>query len=746
METIKVKAKAIKETFANGDYRIFSWMPLQTYEDIQLSPYMCFSTKGETPYITEGKEYELELELIKHDSKWGDSFKIVDVPSMRLENLSELTREQQFEMLMDITSSERIANNILDAYPNFFEIILTKGKQDIDLKKIHGVGEKYLSAYERDITVKYKYLGLISKLKDYKVDIDDCKKLFEKYITEYEIQKALEKNPYYVLVEVLQRTFDISDKIILNLKKELHDSNIRCEAIMLDILRRNEQDGSSLLQGNILWEVCKEDYQAPQKWTKTIKDIAINSDQIYYNEETKDLARMQTYIGECMIANFVKEKLKNSKELDIDCEKYRDTNGFRITDSQMNLLKNFCKYNFSLLAGVAGGGKSSAVKSLVNLMEDNRISYTLLSSTGKASKVLSESTGRKSMTIHKRCFTGKIDSDCVVVDECGMVNLDTFIMLLNAITNENCRIVLIADPCQLSPIGLSKVFDDLFKSEIVPYTYLTEVFRYKSDGSLFVASNVREGNFFFDDKEMVKEKDNCFTVGNNYKFINCEEDKIADMFISEYKKLIDKGIKPKDIMGLSPFNKGELGTYCLNNLIQAEINPPKPNEKIQTKTIGGYDIVFREGDIVINTKNDYEAISYEAYQSLQEEPMLNEKDVADSIVVNGQTGIVRNVLDNGLVIQFDEDLIFYNKYKLQNLLLSYVISMHKSQGSSVDYVISIISEKHKKMLTRGLLYVADTRCRKGCVDIGSINCFNNALKIVDNDLRNTFLKELLING
>ena len=147
--------------------------------------------------------------------------------------------------------------------------------------------------------------------------------------------------------------------------------------------------------------------------------------------------------------------------------------------------------------------------------------------------------------------------------------------------------------------------------------------------------------------------------------------------------------------------------------------------------------------MVINCKNDYKAITEQAYNRMKESDVLKEDDVYDTFVMNGQIGTIRKILDDGMIVQFDEELIFVSKAKLKNILLAFSISTHKSQGSTTDYTINVISNQHKRMLTRGLLYVADTRNKTACIDIGSVEAYENALRIVDNDLRDTFLLELL---
>lgn len=745
METIKVKAKAIKETFANGDYRIFSWMPLQTYENIQLSPYMCFSTKGETPYITEGKEYELELELIKHDAKWGDSFRIIDVPSMRLEELND---ENELKILKEITTESQ-ANYVHNAYPNFIRLILNGEEDKIDLNKIYNVAEYRFNAYKREINTKYKYFGLVQKLKEYRVDISDCKKLYDKYEEEFKIQRAIKENPYYVLTEVLERSFNKSDKLILDLFPDLIDSKIRCEALMLDILKRNEIDSNTRLNGNLLWQICKEDYNVPDEWAYVIKDIATNSDLIYYDEESKDLSIMNTYVGESLIADFINNKISNSHELDIDWNKYKIVDGFELTNDQLKALENACRYNFSLLIGYSGTGKTSSLKGLITMLEDNRLTYTLLAPTGAASMRITEQTNRPSSTIHRKCLKdGEIWSDFIIVDETSMVDLDTMIMLINCIQNDEARIVLCGDNAQLLPVGKGNVFNDIISCNYVPRTMLTKVFRYDTNGALFVATNIREGKSFFNDTEKVKVKDNIYSVENNYKFIQTEEDKIFDELRIQYDNLLNKGIKSKDIMILCPFNVGSCGNYKINNEIQAEVNAPKPNEKIFSREINGTNIIFREDSRIINKKNDYNALPLESYELIQNDELglIKEEDIEHTQIFNGQKGIVRSVDDKKMVVQFDEELIVFDKVKVNNLLLSYSQSTHSSQGSEAKYVISIVNPIHKRMLNRNLLYVADTRAKILHIDIGDINTFNDALLIDGNELRNTWLKDLLLDN
>ena len=992
MEYIKCKARVTKKVYSNGDFYIWSIRPNEFPSPIELNQYGNASIVGELSYLSEGKDYDFVLND-KGTTKYGHQYEVIDVPSISIQNIEDLTEEEKFEILMECTSSKRIANNILAGCPNFIALAVTKGADAIDESKIVGVGKVYKNAYCRVLVEKYKYYAFthLDEIKPYKLTISEAKALFGYYSDIEKSKNALKEDPYFVLIEVLGRTFAKADYLILELRPELIDSDIRGEAIVLDVLKECEAEGSSRLDGYSLYYIVKEDYKNVSTIAPNLKNIAQNSPRIFYDEKSGDLSRMDTYIAESNVADFVINKVKNSIKLDIDWSKYtHNEDGFDMTEQQSKALENFCNSNISLLTGYAGCvdkdteffnghewkkiseykdgdmvlqytedgkaklvrpnayiklpcdimylfgnneinqmlsddhimifddhdkllemktsdfvesfnngtfdtdrlkfrttfyydgegfdctddeirllcemmyfgvhkltpkywykyshhqlqvfcdnflrlnnrnkyfyttnkyyadfiqfafsscgykvvidlynneynltitketlvglnknteikkvatvdgykycfnvpsemlvlrrngkifithncGKTTSIQGLIQLMEDNNMSYTLLTPTGKASKVLSEATHRSAQTIHRACFSGEIATDVVIVDEASMINLEVMNMLINSITNPNARIVFSLDNAQLTPIGVGKVISDLIETNIVPKTELTQVFRYTDDGSLFVATNIRNGkNFFTSDN--VKERGNTFSVSSNYKFIETSNEDLFDEVIRQYKGLISRGIKQDDILVMCPYNVSKIGNYAICNAIQEEFNPPKPNELTHKRKIGGTTIVFRKGDIVVNKKNNYNIPTEEGYNILMSDSMLTEEDVATSIVLNGQMGRIVQVVKEGLLIKFDEEILFFNKQNINNLLLGYSISTHSSQGSSAQYTISIVSDLCKRMLSKELIYVADTRCKKSHIDIGQQDAFLYALSHSDNQHRYTWLKEMLIQG
>lgn len=743
--SITVKAKCLKNVYKNGDYRIFSWSPIEKDKELKLSNYFTFSTKGNDSYIQEQKEYTIELEEISYDSKWGATYKILSCPSLVELNFDTLTRDESFNILMDCTSSERIANNILDAYEDFIKIILTEGKESIDLNKIKGVGEAYLNSYSRELNEKYKYIALINKLKDFQIDVGDCKALYSVYDKDEEIVSEIEKNPYKILIGVLKRSFENADKMILELRDDLTHSEERCSYLILSVLETNESYGNTKCNANVIYDYIIKNYTQ----AKDIKDLIVptvlnNKELFYYDEETKDLAILNTYLGECQIASLSVDKNEEPHILDIDWKSYKDLDDFHLTDEQLGALENFCNYDFTILCGKSGSGKTSTMKALVKLMEDNDMSYSLLSPTGSASLRLKEQTHRPASTIHRKVLRdGKINSDVIIVDEMSMVSLDVFVMLINAISNKDCKIVLCGDDSQLPSISKGKVFNDLIESNKVPKTILTKVFRYDTNGGAFVGENIRLGRQFLNN-EKVKVKGNIYNICGNYKFVQTEN--IFENVISEYKSLLKK-YKPNEIMILSAYNIGDCGTYKLNQTIEDEYNPPKANEKTLSYKINGVKINFRVGSRVVNTKNNYNALPLDSFKEIQKSNgKLTEEDVRVTELFNGQIGVVTEVQDDYLVCQFDEELIVIDKHKLNTLLLARAISIHRSQGSEYKAVINIISPQQSRNLSKNLLYVSDTRAKEYHCDIGDRETFEKALLVDSVDTRKTWLKDLLITS
>lgn len=742
MSTILGKFKITKKVFQNGDFYIFGASPIQPYsKELKLNKYFSITLKGDLSYLSEGKEYELEVEELSTDS-YGTSYKVVACPSMACEDLEHLTREESLEILKEITTESQ-ATNLVDAYENFIWLALSDRSQ-IDVKNIYNVGEYRLNAYIRDLTIKYKYLGIMNKLKDWKVDISDCKSLLDFYGDEKEISKAFKEDPYKVNIEILKRNFEYSDKLIMEYRKDLEHSEVRCAYLILSVLQRNEIDGDSKLDANCLYNYILEEYTIAKELEDLIVPTVTTNDLFHYDEEEQTVASMSTYMAECKIADFIKDKIKNSTKLDFEWTKYKECRDGILTEEQQNILKTFCESNIVIVDSKGGTGKSASTRALLDMLDDNNMTYSLLAPTGRVAKVLKELTNRPTSTIHKACLKNAEEglwSDVFIIEEGSMIGIDLMCMLINTIANPNARIVVNMDLGQIAPISCGCPMRDIINSGIVPICKLTKVFRYGEGGLYKMATDAYDKKFYLPNGWETEDR---ISVGVNKDYTFVRYDGTVEQVIEEYKKFINKGYKASDIAVITPWNVTEFGTINLNNQIQAIVNPRNTDNVIE-KTIRKYKVKFKIGDQILNTKNNYNVLTLDGYMALQSDSMLTKEDVPTSMCMNGEIGKITDIDNGNIIAQFDEEILVFDKGMQNDLLLGYSLTSYKLQGSSVPYVISLVTPEFAKSLDKNIIYTDMSRTKKEIVEIIDPTTLANAICIDSIQERQTNLLKLLIS-
>ena len=744
-ESITLKARCVKCCFKKDDYRIFSWSPIDHNESVKLSTYFTFSTKGNDAYLDENKDYEIEIEEIAYDKRYGGTYKILSVPSMSNFDVSTLTLDQKKEILMDCTTSERIADNILEAYPDFIELILTKGKEAIDVSRVKGMGEVYLSAYARNLLEKYKYLGIIQHFKDYKFDVSDCKKLIEEYLDEEHIAKEIQSNPYKVLISTLGRSFEFADRMIMELREDLKVSEMRCAYLILSVLERNEaMEGDTVLDANALYNYILEEYTQAKDLEPLIVPVVTNNDLFYYDEKNKTVSIMTTYMAECKIADFIVNKYKNSTKLDIDYTKYTKIKDGELTEEQQNILKTFCESNITIVNAKGGTGKSATTLALINMLEDNNMTYSLLTPTGRVAKALKILTnGRPASTIHKACLSNPngIWSDVFIVEEGSMIGIDLMCMLINAIANDNARIIINMDLGQIAPISCGCPMRDIINSGIIPICNLTKVFRYGEGGLYKMATDAYDKKFYIGELDYNKDR---VSVGKNNDYTYVRYNGEVQQVVDEYKRFLDRGIKPIDIAVITCWNVTDFGTINLNNEIQKIVNPDIQEGKFIKKTIRKKEVFFKVNDIILNCQNTYEILTLSGYNEIKNSGnALTVEDVETTSVMNGEIGRILDIDDGNIIAQFDEDIIVFDKKLQDNLLLAYSLTSYKLQGSECPYVITLVTPQFEKSLNKNIIYTDMSRTRKEVVEIIDPTTLANAITIDSIQERLTNLERLL---
>lgn len=384
--------------------------------------------------------------------------------------------------------------------------------------------------------------------------------------------------------------------------------------------------------------------------------------------------------------------------------------GIRYDDSQKNVIAGAAASPVSVITGGPGTGKTTIVRSLIDIFEKRGLSVLLAAPTGRAAKRMSEATGRPASTIHRMLgytpcgFTywrgDPLCADVVIVDEASMIDIRLFRALITAMP-EDSRIILVGDVDQLPPVGPGNVLRDIISSGTIPVFHLSVIHRQAADSTIIKNASLinrgiipdLSGASDFEYIEIDRSGDLAADTAN------C----IVNRFVSELKS---GDLSIMDVQVLAPMKKGDAGTLALNARLQSIL------------TGSNNSFAFHVGDKVMQMKNDY-----------------------DRDVYNGDVGIIGavNEQESTVIVDFDGHYVEYDRVALSDLSLAYACTVHKSQGS--EYRIAIISliDSYFVMLKRNLLYTAITRAKQKVVLIGTKRAIAMATKNNSIVKRNTTL-------
>lgn len=651
------------------------------------------------------------------DDKYKYSYKFIGFAGfVAKDGKFNLTEKAELQTLRSLMTNGQ-AESCHAAYPHFVSMVLNGEEAKLDYKKIRGVGKVLLPRYINKIKTINKRVEFMGETYAWGIENDeDINKIAATYKNVYGFSKDINTNPYAVMVNLLEWLFDRADRAILKKTTKWLDSYERCEAATIYALKHNELDGNTRMQAKMLFDMVKQ--KAPQ-CVHHLLDVVTKSAQVHYDAPNQNTALQATYSAEQHIADVIKEKIANPHYYPMDWQKFTSVDGLELTDEQAQILEMACKQDVMMLTGSAGVGKSATTKAIIEMLEANNYTYTLLSPTGIASKRLREATGREASTIHMFLTCDGNLGDYVLIDEMGMVSVHLLSMLFDKVT-DTTKIIFIADPSQLASIACGNIVEDMLDSGIVPVCNLTKVFRYNTSGIITIATDVRNG--------LNEHLTDTFT---DYKFIETDT-LVIKQIEQEYARLLADGYSKDDVLILSPFNKGDIGSLAINAAIQAKFNP---NELSTVgHTVNNVSIYFKVGDKVINKKNEYSM------------PLVDDDDTA--FVANGDIGTVMEIMPDEkepyMIVRYDCGDCIVDKAHIKNTLLAYAISIHSCQGSQAKAVIVVIDRSHVRMLSRNLCYTAVSRAQGKLVLIGDVAAIQEGLKVQEEKIRDTELKEMLI--
>ena len=721
----------------------------QPPDDLQLNDYGNFTISGSNlSSLSLGQEIKLDIREDLRNKRQG-SYHLVGLGGIKAEGEEiKVDPDQEYNILCGLMS-EGQAHNVNSAYPNFIYLVLNGRENEISYKNIYNVGPVYLEQYIDKVKAACRSILFMPIAMDNGIEDNEViEELTRIYLTPEELQEAFDTNPYHIYIDLVHYPFKRSDKLVLDKHPEFIDSLERCEYGCMEILRQNEAEGDTRINANLLAHLAKE--LIPEAMGHIVEAVK-GCDLIYYDETTKFSSFKETYEAEKTIADCIKERLSSdfnkkssynildgievegySKEM--NWRDFQEVDGFKMTDEQTKILELVTTKNVMILTGSGGTGKSTSMKALIRMLEANNRTYTLLAPTGVAAKKLRESTGRSAFTIHM--FLARQNLECgeyVIIDECSMVGVKLMARLFDKIKSSKPKIIFVCDEAQLASIDCGNIVQDILDSRIVPRANLTKVFRYGEGGIATIATDARFGTF-----------ENAMKPYPDFRFIEISEDPVGQI-LEQYDNYLEQGYTKEDILILSPFNKGPIGTYVINKAIQTRYNPHPDTSATYKRKAKGEDvtITFKIGDKVLNTHNNYTMPSVE-----YDEDGAMVDSLTTIPVMNGDIGYVRACKDTEtgpeLIVEFDSGLAKIRGSDIADLILGYAVSIHKIQGAQAKAVILVIDKGHKNMLTRNLFYVGASRAQKDMTIIADAGAIESGLERQENKERETWLKDMLI--
>lgn len=678
----------IKSIIYRNEENGYTVLFLQTSD----SPITC---TGIMPFFNENDQVVVEGELIYHD-KYGEQINVesarIKKPSGKKAIISYLS-SGNIESIGKKTAEliyEKFGDKSIDVVFNETEKLLSI--QGIGKKKLEKIKESTIDA--RDSREALLYLQGLN------ISFNLANKIYKAYGDN--TISIVKTNPYKLSEDISGIGFVMADNIAMNMQMK-KDSKFRISAAVSYILKNDaEISGSCALKKedllNKTFDLIKVDKnkineQINEDLLKSkIQIIKIGEDEFVYD---RDIYKAEK---SCAI-NL--SRLQNEKYI-FDVKINEDFDAF--SKEQEIAIKEAFNNMLLVITGGPGTGKTTIIKAICNILNENNLKFNLAAPTGRAAKRMQESTENVAFTIHRLIGIkpenpipefneeNTLDCDYVIVDEASMIDIKLMDKLLKALSSKTA-LILVGDHNQLPSVGAGNVLKDILDTDIKAVK-LKKIFRQAKESNIVVnAHRINDGLYPILNQ---KNKDFFFINSNSKNFQNDLLDLVKNRLPNYYK------LDPiNDIQILAPSKKSLWGIVNINDLCQKELNKNPNSIKINNR-------IFKLGDKVMQVRNNYELES------------LN-PDNFDDGVYNGDIGRIIDIDKNmeSLKVEFyDGNIVSYKKEDVKDLDLSYAITIHKSQGSEFDCVLIPMMPASFMLLNRNLLYTAITRAKKLVILLG----------------------------
>lgn len=528
-------------------------------------------------------------------------------------------------------------------------------------------------------------------------------------------------NPYIVAEKIDGISFNTADKIATELGFEKNSyERISC-GIKFLLQQIGYLNGHTFLPRSVIIAKATEILEVETGSVENaIAEMLLKEELMQQNMGEYDgIYLNEYYFAEKRVAERIIQMSELVYDVDLNqvatqIENFEKKSGILLAEAQLDAVKSVFNNSALVITGGPGTGKTTIIKTIIELMEQSGKRVLLAAPTGRAAKRMSEVCGRDAKTIHRlleitpgenqvgnrfaKNENNKLDCDVLIVDEMSMVDLMLMDALLSALSRGS-RLIMVGDSEQLPSVGAGNILKDIIESDILTCIKLTEIFRQARESMIVVnAHRINHG-----------EEPHLNDADNDFFFVKRDDplslpDTIADLCARRLPNTYGfNGIS--QIQVLTPTRKSLIGVQNLNIVLQDKLNPSSP-DKMEYATNR---CTYRVGDKVMQIKNNYQ-MEWERIDG-------REKGLG---VFNGDVGFITDINKSKqkLTVAFDDKYVVYDFLLLDELELAYATTVHKSQGSEFDAIIMPMWETHRLLMTRNVLYTAITRARKLVVLVG----------------------------